>query len=128
MSHCIHSWATTGSVHLQRVYVIQKKIIRIICRVRHRTDTGPLHKTLNSLNVGQIKDHCISLFMHKLTDCMLLFMFEIMLILTSDENNYCTRLANAPYLICFNDKNVENYKTFRNKIVAKSMKFHRHRL
>ena len=39
ISYCIHVWGNTASVHLNRLYVLQKKIIRIIYGVRPRTHT-----------------------------------------------------------------------------------------
>ena len=98
ISYCIHIWATTAAVHLQRLYVLQKKIICIICGVHPRTHTEPLYKTLNILNVDQIRDYSIALFMYKLTNCMLPSIFENMIIQTSDVHNYSTRQADLLYI------------------------------
>ena len=57
ISYCIHVWGTAASVHLHRLYVLQKKIIPIICGVRPRTHTEPLYKALHILNVDQIRDY-----------------------------------------------------------------------
>ena len=95
-----NSASVSAAVHLQRLYVLQKRIIRIICGVHPRTHTEPLfffYKTLNILNVDQIRDYSIALFMYKLTNCMLAFMFENMFIQTSDVYNYSTRYAD---LLC----------------------------
>ena len=36
ISYCVHIWGTTASVHLHRLHVLQKKIVRIICGVNQR--------------------------------------------------------------------------------------------
>ena len=98
ISYCVHIWGTTASIHLQRLYVLQKKIVRIICGVHPRTHTEPLYKALHVLNVEQIRDYSIALFMYKLTNCMLPSMFENMFISTSDVHDYYTRQANLLYV------------------------------
>ena len=37
--YCIHVWGTVASVHIERLHVLQKKIVRIICGVHLRTHT-----------------------------------------------------------------------------------------
>ena len=98
ISYCAHIWGTTASIHLQRLYVLQKKIVRIICGVHPRTHTEPLYKALHVLNVEQIRDYSVALFMYKLTNCMLPSMFENMFISTSDVHDYYTRQANLLYV------------------------------
>ena len=98
ISYCIHVWGTTASIHLQRLYVLQKKNIRIICGVRPRTHTEPLYKALDILNIDQVRDYSIALFMYKLMNHMLPSMFENMFIKTSDVHNYSTRQADMLYV------------------------------
>ena len=88
ISYCIHVWGNTASVHLHRLYVLQEKIIRIIYGVRPRTHTEPLYKALHILNVDQVRDFSIALFMYKLMNHMLPSVFENMFIKTSDVHNY----------------------------------------
>ena len=98
ISYCIHVWGTTASIHLHRLYVLQKKIIRIICGVRPRTHTEPLYKALYILNIDQVRDYSIALFMYKLMNHMLPSMFENMFIKTSDVHNYSTRQTDMLYV------------------------------
>ena len=98
ISYCVHIWGTTASVHLHRLHVLQKKIVRIIFGVHPRTHTEPLYRVLHVLNVDQIRDYSIALFMYKLTKCMLPSMFENMFISTSDVHNYSTRQADLLYV------------------------------
>ena len=98
ISYGIHVYGTTASVHLNRLHVFQKKIVRMICGVHPRTHTEPLFKAMNILDIGQIRDYLIALFMYKMPNGMLPSMFEIMLIQTSDVHSYPTRQA---YLLYF---------------------------
>ena len=66
ISYCVHSWGTMASINLQRLYVLQK-IVRIICGVHPRTHTEPLYKALHILNVEQIRDYSITLFIYQYT-------------------------------------------------------------
>ena len=98
ISYGIHVWGTAASVHLNRLHVFQKKIVRIICGVHPRTHTEPLFKTINILYIGQIRDYSIALFMYKMSNGMLPSMFEIMFIQTSDVHSYPTRQADLLYV------------------------------
>ena len=54
----IQIWGTAASIHLHRLYVLQKKIVFIICGVHPRTHTEPLYKSLNISNIDQIRVYC----------------------------------------------------------------------
>ena len=98
ISYGIHVWGTAASVHLNRLHVFQKKIVRIICGVHPRTHTEPLFKAMNILDISQIRDYSITLFMYKMSNGMLPSMFEIMFIQTSDVHSYPTRQADLLYV------------------------------
>ena len=87
ISYGIHVWGTAASVHLNRLHVFQKKIVRIICGVHPRTHTEPLFKAMNILDIDQIRDYSIALFMYKMSNGMLPSIFEIMFIQTSDVHS-----------------------------------------
>ena len=61
ISHGIQVWGTAASIYLHRIYVLQEKIVRIVCGVHPRTHTEPLYKSLNILNIDQIRDYSIAL-------------------------------------------------------------------
>ena len=94
----IQVWGTAASIHLHRLYVLQKKIVRIICGVHPRTHTGPLFKSLNILNIDRISDYSIALFMYRLTKHLLPLLLKNMFIKTSDVHNYSTKQADLMYV------------------------------
>ena len=53
--------------------------------------TKPFYKALRVLNIDQIREHSIALFIYKLTNCIFFSMFENMFISTSHD--YSTRQA-----------------------------------
>ena len=53
---------------------------------------------MNILDIGQIRDYSIALFMYKMSNGMLPSMFEIMFIQTSDVHSYPTRQADLLYV------------------------------
>ena len=95
ISYGIQVWGTAASIHLHRLYVLQKKIVRIFCGVHPRTHTEPLYK---SLNIDQIRNYSMVLFMYKLTKHLLPPLFENMFIRTSDVHNYSKRQADLLYV------------------------------
>ena len=98
ITYSIHVWGTAAAVHLHRLHLFQKKIVRIICGVPPRTHTDPLYKDLKILNIDQIRDYSIALFIYKLSHHMLPSMFENMFIYTSDVHDYYTRQADLLYI------------------------------
>ena len=84
---------------LQHQFIYKEFIdIRIVCGVRPQTHTESLCKAWNILNVDQIMDNSIALFMYQLTNCMLPSMFENMFIQTSDVHKYSRRQADLFYI------------------------------
>lgn len=65
VQYCNIIWANTYPTHLQKIYKLQKRIVRIICNAGYRDHTKPLFQKCNLLNVFDINKYQISLFMYK---------------------------------------------------------------
>ena len=117
VSYGIQVWGTAASINLHRLYVLQKKIVRIICGVLPIAHREPLYTSLNILNIDQIRDYSIALFIYKLTKHLLPPLFENMFLKTSDVHNYSTRQAGSLYLQYAATKNTKNSETLWNKIM-----------
>ena len=98
ISYGIQVWWTAAALHLHRLHVLHKKIIRIICGVHPRTHTDQLFKLLGILNIDKTRDYSVGLFMYKFKKCMLPPLFEDMFIKTSAVHNYSTRQAGWLYV------------------------------
>ena len=83
-------------IYIDCIY-FRKKNVRIICGVPPKTHTDPLYKDLKILNIDQIRDYFITLFIYKLSHHMLPSMVENMFIYTSDVHDYYTRQADLLY-------------------------------
>ena len=85
-------------IYIDCMFFTEKKIVRIICGVHPRTHTEPLFKALNILDIGQIRDYSVALFMYKISNSILPSVFENMYIQTSDLHSYPTRQADLLYV------------------------------
>ena len=103
ISYCIHVWGTAAEIHIRKIHILQKKIVRIICGLPPRDSDGIWTSTKSSfikkkiLNVYQIYDYFIALFMYKLSHDNLPPLFD-MFERTSNIHNYETRQHNLFYL------------------------------
>ena len=64
LQYCNIAWGTANKTALQPLRVIQKRIIRIICRVAPFDHTNLLFKNLNILKLNDIHDHEMLKFIH----------------------------------------------------------------
>ena len=63
--YCNHVWGTNYPSCLERIYLIQKKLIRIITCSPFRAHTGPLYFANKIFNVYDINDYIIGSFMYE---------------------------------------------------------------
>ena len=86
-------WGTAASVHIERLHVLQKKIVRIICGVHPRTHTQPTFQLLHLLSINQIRDYFVAIFMYKMKNNMMPAHFGQMFTSASIIHNYPTKFA-----------------------------------
>ena len=64
LQYCNHVWGNTYSTYLNKLFILQKRVIRVIAGVNSRQHTEPLFKELCMLTVFQINVYVISEFMY----------------------------------------------------------------
>ena len=96
-TYCIHVWGSAYKTRLQKLQILQKKIIRIISGVPPRSLTDPLYSDLKILKFNHLYIYYVALFMYKLTLCKLPNIFP-MFELNSRVHNYGTRQAHHYHL------------------------------
>ena len=63
LSYCYIIWTSTYSTSLKLLFIIQKKIVRIITFSKYRYESKPLFLSLNILNIYKLNTYLIALFM-----------------------------------------------------------------
>ena len=110
ISYGIHVWGTAANIHLDKILVRQKKIVRIISGVPPRTHTKPLFKDLKLMTIHQIYTYYVGVFMYNLYHEKLPSIFG-MFQRTSHVHSYPTRQQCSYYIQ--KDSTVRTEKTIR---------------
>ena len=97
ISYCIHVWGKAASTHINKIHILQKKIVRIINGVPPRTHSAPLFDKLKIMTVYQVYDYYVGVFMYKLYHKQLPPLFD-MFERTSDVHSYSTRQYDSFYI------------------------------
>ena len=83
---------------LQKILLLQKKAIRIICHADYLSHTDPLCKTHKILKVNDIYLLNLGIFMYQLTKNELPKLFQNMFSTNNQYHNYPTRQASSYHL------------------------------
>ena len=83
---------------LQKILLLQKKAIRIICHADYLSHTDPLFKTHSILKINDIYSLNLGVFMYQLTKNELPSVFQNMFSTNNQYHNYPTRQANSYHL------------------------------
>ena len=90
LCYCNHVWGNTYKTYLNKLVILQTKIIRSIAGVKPRTHTEPLFKALNILNVFDINKYLIGRFMFHVCNGNVLEAFKIMFTQNKSMHNHDT--------------------------------------
>ena len=63
--YCITVWGNACKTYMDKMFVTQKKIIRIITRAEFRAHTLELFKKSNLLNISNLHKYFVSIFVYK---------------------------------------------------------------
>ena len=93
-NYCILVWGCAEQVHIEKLFKLQKKAIRIITNSYYLEHTAPLFKSLRLLNVYKVYElNCIS-FIFKCLNCNYLPDLKTRIHRNSDYHEYNTRNRN----------------------------------
>ena len=96
--YCVSVWGSTYQSNLNRIIVLQKKIIRIISKVSFDAHTGVLFKEQEILKFSDIYLYQIGKFMYLFKRSLLPNYFRDMFTLASQIHSYKTRNSNLFYI------------------------------
>ena len=65
LSYCIHVWGSTFHTYVNKIVVLQKRVIRLIAGVSRRTHSKPFFSSLGILEIEQVYFYNVGLFMYK---------------------------------------------------------------
>jgi len=96
--YCNHIWGSTYLSHLNKLEILQKKIVRIISGVQPRCPRAPLFYDLGFLKVHEINKYLILKFMYKYHSSSLPDVFSSYFPYVASIHDYATRQSNCLYI------------------------------
>ena len=91
LTYCNTIWGRAPNVYLDKTYILQKTIVRIINHVGFFDHTEPLFSTLQIMNIYQINKYMCCILMFKHNKAMLPTLFNYVFVLSPMTHKYCTR-------------------------------------
>ena len=98
LTYCVSVWGSTYQSNLNRIIILQKKIIRIISKVSFDAPTGFLFKEQEILKFSDIYLYQIGKFMYLFKRGLLPNYFRDMFTLESQIHSYNTRNSRLFYI------------------------------
>ena len=89
--YCNHIWGQTYDKCIEKISVLQRRVIRIIAGVNQRTNTDIYYDKFQTLNVKQINMYVICLFMYRFHRNLLPEVFDNYFTLNRNLHAYNTR-------------------------------------
>ena len=97
LMYCVSVWGSTYKSNLKSIFLLQKKLVRIISKAPFDAHTGPLFKDLQILKFHNIYKYHTGKLMFLFTKNLLPNYFKSMFILTSRVHSYNTRSSKLFY-------------------------------
>ena len=98
IAYCNQIWGNIPVTNLNKLIVLQKRAIRIICGVHPRTSTAPLFEDLNILNMAQINKYLVGQMMYRYHIGELPDVFSNFFMYNRSVHHYDTRQSNQLHL------------------------------
>ena len=90
-SYCNHIWGGAAAKTLNKLLLLQKRVVRIICSAKYRDHTEPLMEKLGLLHLYDVNLYVNSKFMYNWYHKLLPQVFEDSFVLVSDIHDKETR-------------------------------------
>ena len=110
--YCIESWGNAAHCHLDPLFKLQKKIIRIITFSAHNAHTEPIFNDLNILSLYKLIHNRIGIMMYKYANGMLPPVMNELFIVNSTIHEHNTRQS---HMLHTNSRHTYiSYRSFHN--------------
>ena len=117
--YCIEAWRNATNCHLEQLYLIQKKVTRMISFSNYNTHSIDIFKQLNILPLNKLVVNRIGLMMYKHANNLLPPAINDLYIENCEVHNYPTR---QKHLLHVNKSNINIYsKSFGTQVLAYGM-------
>ena len=91
LMYCTTAWAGGSPNRLKPIFLLQKRVIRIIAGVHYLAHSSPLFKSLNLLSIYDIYRHQLATLMYRHQSGLLPSIFKNFFTTNSDLHRYNTR-------------------------------------
>ena len=98
LNYGILAWGNTHSTYTEKMLLLPKKALRVICNVPYRAHTNELFLNNNILKVQDLYNYQLGQFMYKLDNNSLPETFKSMFIKNKTIHSYSTRNSEAYHL------------------------------
>ena len=112
MIYCIEAWGNASNCHLDQLYIIQKKVIRLISFTNYDIPSAVTFKNLEILPLNKLVYNRIGIMMYKYSNNLLPPAINDLYVSNNDVHKYSTR---QKHLLYVNKSNINVYaKSFGN--------------
>ena len=91
IQYCVSVWGSTYPTNLNRLIVLQKKVVRIVARKPHDAHTDPIFKDLEILKFNCVYRFHVSKMLFQLKNNVLLSAFSSIFLFNYQMHGYFTR-------------------------------------
>ena len=104
-SYCIHIWGKSFKTYVDKIFKIQKRIVRMLCNAKYLDHTDPLFLECKLLKVNSVYEYAIAIFMYKIKNDISPKCMKEYFSINSDIHSYNTRQASLYHVPNYrNDK------------------------
>ena len=93
LMYCNHIWGNACSVYLNKLNVLQKKVVRIMAGVKPRTSTANLFDNLDIMRVNDLNIYLIALVMYQVHISEVIDVFQCLFTTNKNIHSHETRQA-----------------------------------
>ena len=104
MTYCIEAWGNASDCHLDQLYIIQKKVIRLISFTNYDIPSAVTFKNLEILPLNKLVYYRIGIMMYKYLNNFLPPAINYVYVSNNDVHKYSTRQKHLLYV------NKSNYR------------------
>ena len=98
LNYCAIIWAVNCNSKLNRIKIVQKRIIRIVTKKKRLTHSAPLFKLCNVLVIADIYKLQVAQFMYKFSNNLLPSVFDQYFVTNASVHGYNTRQSSRLHI------------------------------